>query len=356
MLNAFTVRNFKCLKAVTVAPLSRVSIVTGMNNVGKTALLEALFLHAGFDNPVLTRNINTFRGITSYKLDASDIWGWLFTNREFKAPISLEGIWEDGTETALRISLESPSRSVHKLPDGGHDNSNDLEGPSGLAIQSQELLYQYEDSKGEQFKSRAKLRPDGNIELSHSRAHEATGYFCSARTRFYEQDANLLDQVIRKKELPKLVERLSPFEPGLSALSVSTSSGRPLILVDVGLPEFIPLPYAGEGLAKLVSIMLRLMTVPGGLVLIDEAENGLHYSALKRLWKAIAEVARETDVQVIASTHSWECVRAAHEAMSEFLEYDLSVCRLERPGLDVRAVMYKKDDLELAVASEKELR
>lgn len=45
-------------------------------------------------------------------------------------------------------------------------------------------------------------------------------------------------------------------------------------------------------------------------------ENGLHYSTMVEVWKAIAEAARRAETQIFATTHSWECIKAAHEAFT----------------------------------------
>jgi AAA15 family ATPase/GTPase len=69
MYRAFTVRNFRGFREVNLQDFSRVNLIAGQNNVGKTALLEALFLHCGAYNPALTVHLNGFRGIESLKLE-----------------------------------------------------------------------------------------------------------------------------------------------------------------------------------------------------------------------------------------------------------------------------------------------
>jgi len=60
---SFEVGNFRCFRKLNLAQLERVNLIAGMNNVGKTALLEALFLHCSAYNPELTLRLNAFRGI-----------------------------------------------------------------------------------------------------------------------------------------------------------------------------------------------------------------------------------------------------------------------------------------------------
>ena len=53
MYTSFTIENFRCFENLTVGPLARVNLIAGQNNVGKTALLEALWL---LSHPTAPRN------------------------------------------------------------------------------------------------------------------------------------------------------------------------------------------------------------------------------------------------------------------------------------------------------------
>ena len=86
----------------------------------------------------------------------------------------------------------------------------------------------------------------------------------------------------------------------------------------------------GEGVGRLLSLLLAILQTPGGVVLIDEVENGLHYSVMKPVWQAIAQAARQADMQVFATTHSWECIQAAHQAYKGSGPYELRYFRLDR--------------------------
>ena len=58
----FEVQNFRCIRNLTVDPMERVNLIAGENNAGKTALLEALFLHSGAFNPQLVMSVAGLRG------------------------------------------------------------------------------------------------------------------------------------------------------------------------------------------------------------------------------------------------------------------------------------------------------
>ena len=62
MFRKFTVRNFRCFRDIEIEPLARVNLIAGRNNVGKTALLEALNIHSAPSTPERVFAANFLRG------------------------------------------------------------------------------------------------------------------------------------------------------------------------------------------------------------------------------------------------------------------------------------------------------
>ena len=87
----------------------------------------------------------------------------------------------------------------------------------------------------------------------------------------------------------------------------------------------------GDGTKRLLALSLSFKRAQNGVMLVDEVENGLHYSILPEVWKTIDWLSREFNVQVFATTHSYECIKAAHAASraNEFAD-DLAFVRLQR--------------------------
>lgn len=69
----------------------------------------------------------------------------------------------------------------------------------------------------------------------------------------------------------------------------------------------------GEGMRRVLQIVLKLVNARDGLLLIDEFENGLHYSVQPKVWTMLFELAEKLNVQVFATTHSWDCIKAFAE-------------------------------------------
>jgi AAA15 family ATPase/GTPase len=137
---------------------------------------------------------------------------------------------------------------------------------------------------------------------------------------------------------------------------LSTVGDTSVIHGDIGLSRLVPVPLMGEGVRRLLSILLAIFHTPGGVVLIDEIENGLHYSVLNNIWKAIGKAARAASVQVFATTHSRECIRSADESFSESGADDFRLFRLDRNNGEISVVTYDHEMIEGALAMSLEIR
>jgi AAA15 family ATPase/GTPase len=102
--------------------------------------------------------------------------------------------------------------------------------------------------------------------------------------------------------------------------------------------------------------LLAIATAPHGVVLVDEIDNGLHHSVISKVWQAIDDAARRFDTQVLATTHSYECIQAAYQAFNETENYDFRLHRLERVAEKVRVVTYDRETLAAALTGELEVR
>ena len=149
---------------------------------------------------------------------------------------------------------------------------------------------------------------------------------------------------------------MSVLEPAIRAVRLLSHGGVSMIHLDLGLKRFLPLAHTGEGMVRLADLLIALASAKNGVVLIDEFENGLHYSALGKMWEATAEFAERFNTQVFATTHSLECIRAAHETFAH-REYAFRLFRLQREeDRSVSSKVFSKDAVAAALKTELELR
>ena len=149
------------------------------------------------------------------------------------------------------------------------------------------------------------------------------------------------------------MEALQAIEPRLQSIEDNSSSGAPMIWGDVGLPELVPLSAMGEGMTRIARLVLAISATPDGLILIDEIESGLHHSVLPKVWKVVDTAAKQFNTQVFATTHSFECIEAAHKALGAdgfFLH------RLEANGTENRCVTYEPEAISAAMRHYMEVR
>ena len=98
---------------------------------------------------------------------------------------------------------------------------------------------------------------------------------------------------------------------------------------------------------RMLSIMLSLINAAGGILLVDEFENGLHYSVQPDAWRMVFKLVRDLDVQVFTTTHSRDAISSFQEVAAECEDLGVLI-RLNRRGDDIIPVVYSEDELAIA--------
>lgn len=75
-------------------------------------------------------------------------------------------------------------------------------------------------------------------------------------------------------------------------------------------PYPVPLNSLGDGMLRVLQLVLKVFPAKGGFLLIDEFENGLHFSIQEKVWELLFEMAQKLDIQIFATTHSWDCIES----------------------------------------------
>ncbi|HZI05774.1 MAG TPA: AAA family ATPase [Archangium sp.] len=170
----------------------------------------------------------------------------------------------------------------------------------------------------------------------------------------------LWDAVVLTPDEAKVTSALQIIEPDIERLAALSGTGLPMgggMFVRLrGSDERIPLGSMGEGIKRLLALSLNLVSSAGGYLLVDEIDTGLHHSVMTQMWRLVVEVARRLDVQVLATTHSLDCVRslAALYEESPGVRELISLHRIER-GAEA-SVPYSADEILAASQHQMELR
>ncbi len=311
MFERFTARNYRGLHDFTIEGLGRINLLAGRNNAGKTSLLEALWLLSGAANARMATNSHVIRDRargtppTSW---AETYWKPMFSRLD--------------TSQDLQFSARHSSVGDMKLTiSWGHSATTEIprNGDTGTltAARSAErsLKFAYVDPKSGAIHSEAREMPKDFKFEQRNTYLPFKAVILQPGDGNVNDDAEELGRLRTRKMAEPVLEALRIVEPRLISVEDSTASGAAMIWVDVGLQELLPLSTMGAGMTHVARFVLRAASAPGGVMLVDEIENGLHHSVLPDVWRVVAKVARNSDVQIFATTHSFECIEAAHEAL-----------------------------------------
>jgi len=350
MYKSFTIKNFKNFKSLELNDLERVNLIVGKNNSGKSSLLEAILLHnmsiASITSIIESRNRDL--------LDATDfkhIIQAFFNNFNTKEPIDLIGFFENNKKVSVSFRLLEKEEEIEKI-----NIKIDLKNISSL-YPKQPYVLQAEHKEDGNIKNFYLVFSVSDIIPSSLPVPKFPVFFLptSFRTSILQEVA-LYSQLRSENYQDKIIKYLRIIEPKINSIEILNLTGKPALYGDVGLDKPILLSFLGEGMSRLTNILLAIGVSKNGVVLIDEIENGFHYSVLKDVWKAISEMAREFNVQIFATTHSYECIQNAHLAFKESDVYDFRVIRLDKIDDQVKPVVMNQEDLDTALELGFEIR
>ena len=364
MYTSFRVKNFRCFRDLQLDDLGRVNLIAGKNNSGKTALLEAMHVHSGNREPKTLLRIQALlrdddfpwrtRRYVSYLEPASIIsWNDLFNDFGTEKKIEMsakfvgkpEQLSNNKSCLSLEISTISPDsedfakilREYDVEGDDRYDNVEILGFKSNVGSKPFYILLSNEMIRASSFKS--------NVVIPSNFLY--TREAISSRVI-----AQLYSKMKKLGTIEGFIDALKIIEPKLVDLDLLYSGNRPLIYVDIGLNQLLPITSLGDGMNRIAGLLLAMSEVSNGVLFIDEIENGFHYSIQKDVWKVIGQIARESNIQVFATTHSLEMIRAAHEAFKDDEPYEFRFHRLDRDSAtgDIQAVTYNQFGMEAVAA------
>lgn len=179
-------------------------------------------------------------------------------------------------------------------------------------------------------------------------------------SRSTSQMGALWDAIALTDVEQEIVKALKVISEDIQAVSVIGSDergfrARTAIAKSTRHPSPVPLRTFGDGVNRLFGIVLSLCNARNGVLLVDEIENGLHYSVQTEIWRTIFRLASALDTQVFATTHSWDCVRAFQEAACESPE-DGVLVRLSRIDDRIIPTLFTEKELEIVTRDQIEVR
>lgn len=346
LLPSLEVVNFRAFRHLRIERLARVNLIVGKNNVGKTSVLEALWLYAR-------------RG------DPGAIWEQLAVREESVVQSSSPG---------LSPSLLAIRNLFSQRPDVVAQGSTLAIGSD--AVPNQRLTIAIELQADSSLQQRGSLpyfvlrvgdKTHLFTELKHSMPDISTlpgmthipHTIIAARGLTPQYVTALWDRVALtnlEEDVVAALRILSPEIERVNMLADPAVGQQRIAMARVqGSSQPVSLRSYGDGMFRLFVLAVTLVNAPQGLLLVDEIENGLHYSALPDMWRLLFAVAARLNVQVFATTHSWDCIEAFQIAAADTVE-EGQIIKLGRKGDDVVATLFDEQELALIARDQIEVR
>lgn len=358
MIERIMFENFRGLKKLELMDIKPITLISGKNNAGKSSILEGVFLFLDHVAPESFTKINRFRGFVS-SVDSSSLWETSFYQMDMKNSLRISVTYA-GTQALLE-----------------YERDDTFVPPVDMNV-SQEIMGQIISSAASNYTLKFKYQKEDYVEEGHfivgpmgivRNMTTSVGSNAGSTMPFTQfinapiingNSDSFIAEWIGKLELTgkkqQIIEIIKLIEPEINDLTTIVVNGNAQVFAKIGA-QLLPLRLAGDGLNKLLFIVLSIAVNPHSIILIDEIETGFHYSMYPQLWNTIAQAACENACQIIATTHSYECIVGAVDGVeragrsSAFCYY-----RLDKNNRGNQVYRYSDDLLQTAIATDMEVR
>lgn len=358
MIRSVSFRNFRGFQYLELPDLAPITLLSGKNNAGKSTVLEGLFLLVDHSDPMCFEKISNFRSISAIP-DFDILWKPLFHHLNADEPIQISAQLEHDTElTYYREDSYSPQLQDFKgmAPDVMNRFVSSAQSGYTLGFQLTQKELSYTET------GHFVAAPDGiavnintNIQNNQKVAMPFTQMINSRIAAFYSP-VELFGKLELEGRKGEILGILKKMDPAISDITTITTNGQTQLYGNMG-GKLLPMRLAGDGMNRLLIIMLSIMENPDSIILIDEIENGFHYSMFPVIWEAIAHTAQKSNCQVIATTHSYECVAGAVEGIEKAdMKDQFCFFRLAQEKKGRCAYRFSSDVIRTALDAEMEVR
>lgn len=318
----FEIKGFRGIKRLQVDDLKDINLILGKNNCGKTSLLEAIFLLIGVSNPQLIVKINQFRDLL---LTDSEDLRYIYYNLDYTNELTFKAyMFRPGSYRELNIKPSTffiPEKENEKKKNDKNNFSTSGASETKDEINELKLIFSVkeENKKRQDYEARLQLTtPILSFSNPKNYNEKMKGYYITPRAVTTDNIDEGLDEIVKHKMENEIIEVLKKVDNKIQGIKF----GKNLIYLDIGLDTLIPLNLAGDGIRRILSVILGIYRAKNGILLIDEFENGLHFSTLKSLWNAIIESSRKFNVQIFITTHNFDTLKYLNEALEESTQED----------------------------------
>ena len=284
------IKNFKCFENFKAEGFGRVNLIGGKNNVGKTAFMEALSLNI-HSSDISTMTLGLMA--PKYMRDRNEFIGKKFSNEYEKLYIeSMNGYSSKSNINKVKFNV-TEENGIKKL--NFHFNKKII----NVNIND----FSYEVKKIPNFND------IGSDNLTNSVLK------------------NIFESVQKNDQEELLNQHIQKFDKNIIGFKIIGGDKPQCKTVD-GI--YRDINEFGDGLKRFISTFCSLFSSKNGYLIIDEIENGIHYTNLDKLWEIILTISKEQNVQVFATTHSKECIESYARVAKKLKDEDITFIKMTR--------------------------
>ena len=356
MLKTLELHRYRGFESYRLTGLTRVNLLVGMNNCGKTSILEAVELLVSGGSVSALHESAVRRGEVdddvSYGADVSHV----FHGHECAPGASFD--------------LSSPD-SRQRL--AGRILSLDEVGEA--ADRWEEMAKRRPRFESEQEPAAAyglSLVPDGQqpivIPIAENGVFLERRWPRSARGGRSRQDVRFLNfepasmetawnAVVADRRETEIVEAMRILMPEIDSVLFLAGRRRHNVLVGQrNVRARLPVGSFGDGMRRLLAVSLALVATGNGCLLIDEIDTGFHWTVMEDMWRLVVEGARRSNVQVFATTHSYDCIKGLGQLVRSRPDLAELVAVQKVHRKLAQAVRIAGDEIPIAVEQDIEVR
>ena len=359
MFQTIDIKAYRGLKNITLQNLSRVNILVGENNTGKTSILEAIQL---LRDPEVVDNVLSIakkRQPRNIMVQSAN----LIPFDEFLYSFPVQGEQKDIVIYATDYELKkwhielcgTIKKEIYDKEDLSESEQRRYDlycGEDGeISVISGNFLYISENLTSENSYSfrETQLRPDVSmketLDIKKENMSRVSIVYISPMDVYTNRVLNAnFYKGMRVSEKETLIQLLRLFDERIIGIEIGMLNAKPTILIELENIGLMPVSLFGDGLKKILTLASAIVKTKHGIILIDEFETGIHQRALVQVADWIASAAEERDIQIFLTTHSSEAVNALVQAQKK-QQIDMSAYRLELYMGDTFVKQFRSDEL-----------
>ena len=362
------IEGFLGIDKLSIPRLGRVTLLAGKNGVGKSTVLDAIRVYAARGRYPALRELLEGRDEISIDVDedgdtalSPDIdalfYGW---NALGNGRIKI-GPYNDDSQ--LRIEIASPNDVWNLIQSGSPSGFWDIDAIQAVKVTFQgstqiipwSLLPRVRNSQ-RRWSNDQRMYPTVKCESL------GPGVLTNQDLARFWDNVVLANNAERAMEplrfiFGKAIENVVVVGDNTSRFASSPRRGGRRIVVNLNsYNRPVPLRSLGDGASRMLGVSMAFTSSWNGFLLIDEVEDGIHHSLQRDFWRMVLQTAQANNVQVLATTHSWDCVSGFARAAIEYEEAEGILYRLSKRYGELRAVEYPEDELKIAADQQIEVR